>query len=62
MQELTRAFQQSGVPLLMGSDALFPGVVPGFSAHEDLQELVAAGLSNYQTLLAATRRPAEFEG
>ncbi len=25
LQELTRAFQQSGVPLLMGSDALIPG-------------------------------------
>jgi hypothetical protein len=59
---ITLAFQKAGVPLMLGTDALMSGVVPGFSAHDDLQELVEAGLSPYQALQAATRVPGEFLG
>jgi imidazolonepropionase-like amidohydrolase len=39
-----------------------PGVVPGFSAHDELADLVAAGLTPYQALRAATANAAEFLG
>ena len=46
----------AGVPLITGTDApTIPGLVPGFSLHEDLDALEQAGLSRYQVLAAATR-------
>jgi imidazolonepropionase-like amidohydrolase len=38
------------------------GVVPGFSAHDELADLVAAGLTPYEALRAATANAAEFLG
>ena len=38
------------------------GVVPGFSAHDALEDLVTAGLTPYQALRAATANAAEFLG
>jgi imidazolonepropionase-like amidohydrolase len=37
-----------------------PSVVPGFSLHDELRELVAAGLTPYEALRAGTANPAEF--
>ncbi len=62
IEELVRAFQASGVPMLVGTDAMNAGVVPGFSTHDELADLVAAGLSPYQALRAATANAAEFFG
>ena len=36
------------------------GVVPGFSVHEELRNLVEIGFSPFEALQAATRTPAEF--
>jgi len=48
-----------GVPLVLGTDAA-PYGFPGFSAHQELAELVEAGLSPYQALLTATRNSGKF--
>lgn len=48
--------------MMPGTDAVIPGVVYGFSLHDELRLMVAAGLSNRQVLEAATRLPAEFLG
>ena len=47
---------------MAGTDAMNPAVVPGFSIHKELQDLVAAGLTPYEALLTATANPAEFLG
>jgi hypothetical protein len=60
IQQLTLALAQANVPLLTGTDTPTLGMVPGFSLHEDLAELVRAGLTPYQALSAATRTPGEF--
>jgi imidazolonepropionase-like amidohydrolase len=60
VQRLTRALEQAGVPLLLGTDASAPGVYPGRSAHVELAELVRAGLTPYQALATGTRNPARF--
>lgn len=60
LEELTRAFQDSGVRLLVGTDAMNTGVVPGFSVHDELADLVAAGLTPYEALRAATANAAQF--
>jgi imidazolonepropionase-like amidohydrolase len=46
------------VPILTGTDAPVPGVTYGASEHEELQLLVAAGLTPVQALIAATSAPA----
>jgi hypothetical protein len=60
--KLVAAFVKEGVPIVAGTDALVPGVVPGFSLHDELAALAKAGLSNRQVLESATRLPAEWLG
>jgi imidazolonepropionase-like amidohydrolase len=59
-QHLVLALQKAGVRLLVGTDAPTPVVVPGFSEREELQELVAAGLTPYEALRAATANASQF--
>ena len=54
------AFRAARVSLLAGSDTPNPFVVPGFSLHDELGLLVAAGLSPAEALAAATREAARF--
>jgi imidazolonepropionase-like amidohydrolase len=51
---------RAGVPLLAGSDALSPGVFPGFGLHDELELLVQAGLTPAEALRAATLEPARY--
>src|SRR6185503_2312492 len=60
LQKLTKEFHSAGVRLLAGTDAMNPSVVPGFSLHDELRELVAAGLTPYEALKTATANAAEF--
>jgi imidazolonepropionase-like amidohydrolase len=62
LQKLTKHFDSVGVKLLIGTDGLNVGTVPGFSAHDELNELVAAGLSHYRALRAATANAGAFLG
>lgn len=59
-RHLVKAFAEAGVPVLAGTDSPMPGLVPGFSIHEELRNLHQSGLSNYQTLATATRIPGAF--
>ena len=59
-KQLVKAFADAGIPILTGTDAVVPGVVPGFSLPDELAALVAAGLTNHQALVAATRAPCEW--
>jgi hypothetical protein len=60
--KLVRAFAAAGLPVLAGTDSLVPGVVAGAALHDELVALVAAGLTPYQALDAATRAPAAWMG
>jgi imidazolonepropionase-like amidohydrolase len=51
---MTRALHEAGAGLLLGTDALNPYHLPGYSAHEELGYLVQAGLSPYEALQAGT--------
>ncbi|HYR06362.1 MAG TPA: amidohydrolase family protein [Longimicrobium sp.] len=53
---------QAGVPVLLGTDAGNNFVLPGASVHDELGQLVRAGLTPYQALRAATVAPAAFLG
>ena len=63
LRRLTLALHKAGVPLLMGTDAMATAaVLPGISAHQELRELVAAGLTPYEALRTATVNVARFLG
>jgi imidazolonepropionase-like amidohydrolase len=53
-------FQEAGVPILMGSDAGNPSVIPGYSAHKELEFMAQGGMPNADVLRAATIVPARF--
>jgi hypothetical protein len=59
---LTKQADEAGVTILAGSDALDADVIHGFSLHQELQYLVAAGLTPSQALSAATVGPARVFG
>jgi len=58
----TKAFHDVGGNIMTGTDALIPSTVPGFSIHEELEELVDVGLTPYKALRTSTMRPHEFLG
>lgn len=61
LSRFTKALSDRGVPLLAGTDSpVVPGLVPGDSIRDDLHLLVAAGMTPFQALSAATRTPGEF--
>ena len=53
-QKLLLECQKNGVGILLGSDAPQVFDVPGFSAHQELEYYVDAGLTPYQALLTGT--------
>jgi len=55
-----KALSDSGGKIMAGSDAPEWFFAYGWTLHRELTNLVAAGLTPYQALLAATRTPAEF--
>lgn len=59
---LVKAFKEAGVPIVAGTDAGNPGVVWGFSLHNEIEILVKAGLSPEEALVSATRLPAIWLG
>jgi imidazolonepropionase-like amidohydrolase len=62
LEKLVKGLSNAGVRLMTGTDTPIPSVIPGFSIHDELRDLVAAGLTPYQAIRAATVSPAEFLG
>jgi len=62
LEKLVKGFRNAGVRMLAGTDTPIPSVVPGFSLHDELADLVDAGLTPYEALLTATAEAAEFLG
>jgi imidazolonepropionase-like amidohydrolase len=59
---LVGALHAAGARLLAGTDSGIDVTQPGTSLHDELDELVASGLSPLDALRAATTWPAEFLG
>ena len=62
MQKLTKGLSDAGVRMLVGTDCLVSGVIPGFAMQDELNDLVAAGMKPYDVLRAATVNAAVFLG
>jgi hypothetical protein len=62
-QWLTKLFDEAGVAMMAGSDACGAAwVIPGYSLHQEFDELAGAGLSPLRILQMATLNGAEFLG
>ncbi len=61
-RRFVRQLLDAGAPILAGTDAGIQVVPPGTSMHDELRELVAAGLTPFEALRAATVEPARFFG
>lgn len=53
-QRMTKLLHDNGAPLILGTDAGNPYLTPGFSLHQELELMVAAGLTPYEALRAGT--------
>jgi len=60
--EITGRAHGAGVSVVLGTDAGDTYVFPGSGAHDELGELVKAGLTPAEALAASTIRAAEFAG
>jgi hypothetical protein len=59
---LIKGLHDQGAGLLLGSDTPQVFNVPGFAIHQELELLVAAGLTPYQALRTGTVNPARYFG
>jgi hypothetical protein len=50
----------AGIPMMAGTDSTAPNLVPGFSLHDSIADMVRAGLTPMEALKTATSKPAEF--
>jgi hypothetical protein len=61
LKKVTLQFHQAGIPLLVGTDSPYiPGLLPGYSIHDDLRILTECGLTNYEAIASATSNPGIF--
>ena len=58
----TKIAHEAGVKIMVGTDANDTMTFPGFSVHDEMRHLVAAGLSEMDVLRAATTVPADYLG
>ena len=60
--KIVAGLKAAKAPMMAGTDATNPIQVPGISLHDELAQLVQAGLSPYEALETATRSPQIFLG
>jgi imidazolonepropionase-like amidohydrolase len=57
---LLKKLYGAGVHIVAGTDALNPMIIPGVSLHDELANIVDAGLTPYQALRTSTANPAKY--
>jgi len=60
--QMVKEMNQAGIPLMVGTDLMCPGIIPGFSVHEEMAIWQAAGIPAADVLRSATLVPAQFMG
>jgi len=60
--EMVNGLNQAGVPLMVGTDLSVPGIVPGYSVHEEMLIWQEGGIPAADILRSTTIVPVEFMG
>jgi imidazolonepropionase-like amidohydrolase len=60
--QMVKGLHQAGVPLMVGTDLMVPGIFPGFAVHEEMTIWQEAGIPPADVLRSATLVPAQFMG
>lgn len=59
---MVAGMHRSGIPLMVGTDLMVPGIVPGFAVHDEMEIWQEAGIPAVDILRSATLIPANFMG
>ena len=60
--EMVQQLSAAGVPLMVGTDLIAPGIIPGFDVHREMAIWQDAGIAPTDVLRSATIVPARFMG
>ena len=60
--KMVAGLDNAGVPLMVGTDLMVPGIIPGYSVHEEMVIWQDAGIPAADILRSATIVPAKFMG
>ena len=60
--QMVVGLNEAGVPLMVGTDLMLPGIIPGYSVHEEMAIWQEAGVPPADVLRSATLVPAQFMG
>lgn len=60
--QMVSGLNTAGVPLMVGTDLITPGIIPGYSVHEEMAIWQGAGIPPADVLRSATLVPAQFMG
>lgn len=59
---IVKDLNQAGVQLMVGTDLMVPGIIPGYAVHQEMAIWQDAGIPPADILRSATLLPAEFMG
>jgi imidazolonepropionase-like amidohydrolase len=59
---MVAGMHRSGIPLMVGTDLMVPGIVPGYAVHDEMDIWQEAGIPPVEILRSATLIPANFMG
>jgi imidazolonepropionase-like amidohydrolase len=60
--EIVKGLNQAGVPLMVGTDLMVPGIIPGYAVHDEMLIWQKVGIPAADILRSATLVPAKFMG
>ena len=60
--QMVAGLNKAGVPLIVGTDLSVPGIIPGYSVHEEMAIWQDAGIPPADVLRSATLVPVQFMG
>jgi hypothetical protein len=60
--QMVKEMNKAGIPLMVGTDLSVPGIIPGYSVHEEMAIWQEAGIPPADVLRSATLVPARFMG
>jgi len=60
--QMVAGMNSTGIPLMVGTDLMLPGIIPGYSVHEEMAIWQEAGIPPADILRSATIVPAQFMG